>query len=306
MAAKRRRRVPAAIADEVLFRSDHTCCICRVRGKDVQVHHIDGDPGNNRVANLAIVCLDCHSRVTGPRGLGKAHTPGEVRRYKRSWELQVLDTRRVRRPRITYKKELVSQIDFIVCEILACGRDNPRAIELLDMLFELHLWRGSRQVDRAIVEGLHHLAVMSGLSSPKLVTLVAEKLWEMCFHFIGPEDVPMTKQDREQVDECIEALCTLAEFNCEFGRGRKATEAIAEHAENFFEVALWYSKKDLANRVLRLYDKAIASCSIEGKLKYPYGRRVLRRSLRKLEPLLTTKRSSWSYQSRRIRQILAL
>jgi hypothetical protein len=44
MARAQRSTIPLTIADEVLFASDHTCCICRVRNKDVQIHHIDGNP----------------------------------------------------------------------------------------------------------------------------------------------------------------------------------------------------------------------------------------------------------------------
>ena len=36
--------------------------------------------------NLAVVCLDCHSLVSGSRGLGKKYKPGEVRRYTRAGE----------------------------------------------------------------------------------------------------------------------------------------------------------------------------------------------------------------------------
>jgi len=41
--------------------------------KDVQIHHIDGTPGNSHLANLAVVCLDCHSLVSGTRGLGRQY-----------------------------------------------------------------------------------------------------------------------------------------------------------------------------------------------------------------------------------------
>lgn len=305
MASSRRKRVPALVADEVLFRADHTCCICRVRGKDVQIHHIDGNAANNKPANLAVVCLDCHSKVSGSRGLGKSYTPGEVRRYKRSWDLRVLDTRKIHRPRITHKKELISQIDLTVCEILACRRNNPRSIELLDMLFELHIWRASPAIDRAIVEGLHHLALMTSLQNSRLAAPVAEMLWEMCFHFFDPKEMPMDKRDQAQVEECIEALRTLGAFNSEFGHGRKATDAVAENAENFFELSLWYSKKRLANKVLRLYAHALDSCSPEGASEFVYGRSVLRRSLQKLQRLLIDERPSWSYQRRRIQKILS-
>lgn len=176
MAKRKRSTIRGLVADEVLFQADHTCCICRMKGKDVQIHHIDGNASNNNSANLAVVCMDCHSKITGRRGLGQSYSVGEVRKYKRTWDKQVLDGRRVHRPKIRYKKELVSQIDFLICHILACKKNSPRIEELLNILFELHLWRGGPEIDSKIVEGLHHLALMSGLSYPRIASLVAEKL----------------------------------------------------------------------------------------------------------------------------------
>jgi hypothetical protein len=80
-----RPKVPDAIAAAVPAANRHTCCICEER-KHIQIHHIDGDEANNDPANLAVVCLDDHSRVTGDEGLGRRFSPAEVRVYKRRWE----------------------------------------------------------------------------------------------------------------------------------------------------------------------------------------------------------------------------
>jgi hypothetical protein len=306
MAKKKRSPIPSSVIAEVLFQAHHTCCICRTKGKDVQIHHVDRNPDNNKAANLAVVCLDCHSRVTGGRGLGQSYSPGEVRKYKRAWDKMVLDGRQIRRPQIRYKKELVSQIDFIICDVLARKKDSSRVEELLDILFQLHLWRGGAEIDAKIVEGLHHLALMSGLSYPRVAPLVAEKLWEMCFHFVGPDDVPMGKKDQKYVRECIEGLCTLAEFNCQFGHARRAMDSIAENSENFFEIALWYNRRNIADAVLRIYGKAIKGCYEGSKLEFAFGRNVLRKSLRKARTLLDEQRSQWTIQRGRIDALLKL
>jgi len=298
--------MPQSVVDDILFHADHTCCICRTKGKDVQIHHIDGKHSNNKPSNLAVVCLDCHSRVTGRRGLGQSFNQGEVRRYKRSWDQHVRNTRRIHRPQIRYKKELVSQIDLIICGILACKRNSSRVEELINILYELHLWRGGPEIDEKIVEGLHHLALMSGISYPRIAVLVAEKLWEMCFHFIGPEEIEMDKTDYRYVLKCIDALETLAEFNAEFGHGKKAAEAIVETAENFFEIGLWYDSRAIANAILRTSKKALEACYEEGILKFAFGRVVLRRSIRKVRKLIDEQRPEWNYQQRRIRDLLGV
>ncbi len=57
-----------------MFASDSTCCVCRERGKAVQVHHIDEDPSNNTPANLAVLCLECHNQTQVSGGFGRKLT----------------------------------------------------------------------------------------------------------------------------------------------------------------------------------------------------------------------------------------
>lgn len=82
----RRVKIPQPIADELMYRNRHTCCLCHTPRKHVQIHHIDGDPSNFRFGNLAVLSLDCHSLVSSNEGLGRQYTPGEVVRYKEQWE----------------------------------------------------------------------------------------------------------------------------------------------------------------------------------------------------------------------------
>jgi len=56
---KVRTPIPSDLAAEVLFASDNTCCVCRERGKRIQIHHIDESPSNNVFENLAVLCLEC-------------------------------------------------------------------------------------------------------------------------------------------------------------------------------------------------------------------------------------------------------
>jgi len=259
----------------------------------VIIHHIDRNNSNNDLDNLAVLCMDCHSRVTGTRGLGKSFKPGEVKRYKRAWDKQVRDSRKIHKPRIYYKKELVSQVDLIVCEILACSKNRSRQEELLDVLFELHLWRGSREIDSKILEGLSHLALMGGLNSAWLTELIAKKTWEMAFHYVGPKEVPMGKAGTTYVLKCLDILECLADFGCGYSRGKQATQAMSRTAENFFELATWYSNKQVANAVLKVYRSGLGSCVFQGKNEFPEGATVLKKSLQKIRTLLRDEKPSW-------------
>ena len=163
--AQQRPHLPSRIESELLFLNNHTCCVCRNSHKDVQVHHIDLDRSNNALENLAVLCLDCHSRATGSRGLGKAFSRAEMRRYKLAWERQIFESRKINRPMVKYQKEVISQVDLIVCSILGAKGNIRRQKELLDTMWELHLWRGTSELDRRIIQGLDHLALMASFDA---------------------------------------------------------------------------------------------------------------------------------------------
>lgn len=301
-----RTKIPIRIEDEILFESDHTCCICRTKGKDVQIHHIDGNNSNHTPDNLAVVCLDCHSRVTGKRGLGKSYRPGEIRRYKRAWEKHIEDSRKIHRPQIGYKKELISHIDIIICEILAMKQNNPRVEELINVLYEIHLWRGDRVIDSKILEGMGHLAVMSGLDLTKIAPLVSDLTWNMCWHYVGPDYVDVKGKDVNYLLKCVDILETLSTFTCEFGHGRKAINSTAENLEKFFEIALWYAIKKIANKIIHIYKESLEKCYEGKRLEFPFGRAILRKSVRRLKVLLSDEQKSWTTQHDKLDQLLKI
>ena len=50
-----RIEIPQNVAAELLFLADRTCCVCRQRLRPIQIHHIDDDPTNSVIENLAVV-----------------------------------------------------------------------------------------------------------------------------------------------------------------------------------------------------------------------------------------------------------
>ena len=82
---KQRISIPDELRTKVLFASDRICCVCRERGKPVQIHHIDGDPSNNTVENLAVLCLNCHSETQVRGGFRCQLIPSVVTEYRDEW-----------------------------------------------------------------------------------------------------------------------------------------------------------------------------------------------------------------------------
>jgi hypothetical protein len=85
--------IPENIAAEILFRHDHTCCICQERGRHVQIHHLDENPSNNDPSNLAVVCTECHNDTMMKGGFGRKLGASEVRIYRDDWIRRVADRR---------------------------------------------------------------------------------------------------------------------------------------------------------------------------------------------------------------------
>lgn len=73
------------LAAQVLFSSDRTCCVCREPDKKTQIHHIDGNPGNNSFDNLCVICLDCHSDAHTNQAFTRNLTPDLICLYNESW-----------------------------------------------------------------------------------------------------------------------------------------------------------------------------------------------------------------------------
>jgi hypothetical protein len=84
--AKRRIRLGKEETALLLFQNRHTCCVCRIPRKPIQIHHIDEDPSNNAPENLAVICLQCHSDVSNDQGFGQRFSMQEVTFFKMNWE----------------------------------------------------------------------------------------------------------------------------------------------------------------------------------------------------------------------------
>jgi hypothetical protein len=256
----RRVPIPEELEAQLLFASDHMCCICREAGKDVQIHHIDSNRTNNNTANLAVVCLDCHSRVTGPRGLGRSYKPREVTLYKQQWEQSVVQRRSLSHGDVPYKSELVSQIDLLFCEYLALPIGDRRGDVLLGQLSHLHDWRGSREVDEKIIEGIEHVALVAGADAQSEKTLVLpDLLLRLCWQYVGPTQAPMDEAGKAHVLHCVGTLATLLATNATLGRQTTVHTMAATGCEGFVRLGILYHDHDIVSAVVDAYESGLES-----------------------------------------------
>jgi hypothetical protein len=93
MTAKKRGDIPPETAARALFLSDRVCCVCRATGKPIQIHHIDDDPANNSLQNLAILCFDCHRNTQIRGGFDRKLDSDQVILYRDDWQRLVAQNR---------------------------------------------------------------------------------------------------------------------------------------------------------------------------------------------------------------------
>jgi hypothetical protein len=85
MGKKPRSKVPDHIAAQVEFKADRTCCVCREPRQALQIHHLDDDPSNNSLENLAALCLQHHNDTQLKGGFGRKLNAAQVRLYRDEW-----------------------------------------------------------------------------------------------------------------------------------------------------------------------------------------------------------------------------
>ncbi len=107
---KNRSSIPANLAANIMFSSDNTCCICRERGKTVQIHHIDDNHSNNDFENLSVLCLECHNKTQISGGFGKKHSAPLVIKYRNEW-LERVDNRRKKADQLAITRNVGDVID---------------------------------------------------------------------------------------------------------------------------------------------------------------------------------------------------
>jgi hypothetical protein len=89
----KRTAIPAKIQAQVQFSADRTCCVCRTPGKPIQIHHIDEDPTNHAVINLAVLCRDCHDLTMIKGTFNRRLDADVVTLYRDDWIAIVAERR---------------------------------------------------------------------------------------------------------------------------------------------------------------------------------------------------------------------
>lgn len=177
---KPRESIPSELAARVLFLTDRTCCVCRIRGKPVQIHHIDGNPSHNSLENLAVLCFDCHRDTQVRGGFDRKLDSEQVILYQDNWH------RIVALQRVPYQVAKDADIE------------NTDKLELVTSIAEIY-----RENQEFELLAMHYHAIGNKELRDKYVELAIEKSphdQTIC-HLRGlqgkPELIPQEIIDRE-------------------------------------------------------------------------------------------------------------
>jgi len=130
MPKKVRTEIPQEIAARVLFEADRTCCVCRVRVKPVQIHHLNEDPSNHALPNLAVLCFDCHRETQIRGGFDRKLDGEQIALYRADW-VHVVAQQRSRESAVHDAERARDQHDIALATSLAeMYREEKAYVEL--------------------------------------------------------------------------------------------------------------------------------------------------------------------------------
>ncbi len=244
-----RIKIPNRIESTLMFQNDHTCCICREKGKDVQIHHIV-NRNNNTPSNLAVLCLDCHSRVTGSRGLGKKFTEQEVKQYKKNWEFLVKRKRGlIIEPYKAIKKGELNLIHFEIKKSVfeySATRNIVRAKEILDYLHEYFIFESSGDY---IIEQMHHI-IPDMLIHEKKGILVAKHIPTFFAHLVAYDKNEVPVRDIKIFDNAIDLMRYQGELQVQFGDNSNVLKATVQSLFSLFELTTYPELKKQQRKII--------------------------------------------------------
>ena len=127
MARNPRKRIASAVETNVLTLSRRRCCVCFCLEGDLgaktqgQIAHVDHDPANNKLDNLAYLCLRHHDLYDTTQSQSKGITIGELKHYRNELYRNLGTDRRLSSSEFGLEHDQIRMCDTAVrdCETLA-------------------------------------------------------------------------------------------------------------------------------------------------------------------------------------------
>lgn len=242
-----RRAIPRDIERAVLFRNQSVCCVCQKPG--IQIHHIDGNPSNNKRSNLCALCIQHHAEASSTSSMVKGLSSSLLRQYKKTWETsvavkyQIASVKRAERPSLTERREIALEVKKTIFWLV--GKKSANQVnESIDYLYGWCLLEiGPKDVLRTL-NLIHWL-----LELPTLAIFV-RRLHEFFMGLVGPGFVRMSASDERHVIAAIKLLGGIGTqaviFEAESSLFIQLEKAFAQ----FAKIGLDYRRKAIGKAVI--------------------------------------------------------
>lgn len=283
-----------------MYRNRHICCVCHSMYKDVQIHHIDGTPSNNRLDNLAALCSDCHSKVTSDAGLGRRYTVGELRKYKQEWE--GFNSGRFAKPESLAKsvgKELLkADISRLMVQATSL-HDTTRILEAVRQIENYSIFFDG--VCKPVIDALQMILYGTVWSDAKVTAACAEALHHLFWGFTS-ENVPLKKEDEEDMKWAIGSLEWIAEHATADLRSTEVQGKLFESLEYMYEVTALQKRSKLGLKILSVVKTNIKACLSETNFKgvWHEGLQIVSKKLKSMREVTP---SRWQRAMEKIKEL---
>lgn len=279
-----RKLLPQKLEQQVLVKNRHCCCICQKDGigKEVWIHHIDGNNSHNVISNLAVLCISPHASQadaglkSGKQGSGKKLKPGEVREFKKIWERKIEEENKIHKNILSIQKRkqleilYYFEIDKIKNEILSLEDNNKLIKEKFSFLDQLVIEESISgiKIRKILSAAYRDMAPQTVGEGNEKVRGLAKSIWGLFIHLVGPAYVKIDNEDLILFRESIDTIETLGSFAAEFNEKRNALKEVCSIIIDLGSIAHWYNltreKKTIISALSKI-KKAAGDYKNEGK-----------------------------------------
>lgn len=271
---KARPPVPKDIERDALFRNQSSCCICQKT--NVQIHHIDGNPSNNRSSNICVLCIEHHAQASSRSAMVKGLSPSLLRQYKRAWEASVTkkyhvaSAKRAERPSRIERREIALDIKKTLFRLVG-ERSAKQVNESIDYLYGLCLLEmGPKDILRTLNSLLWVLEL-------RTLEIIVRRLYELFMGFAGPGYARMSASDERQVIAAIKLLGGVGTRAVVFEAESSMFICLGRTFDQFADIALAYRRIRIAQVIINEINNAKAELR---KSTYPLR---VRRGIKRLD-----------------------
>lgn len=212
MKPKRKIKIPIEISDQVMYKSDLCCCICKEHGD--QIHHIDSDPANNALENLAFLCFNHHNDATLKGGLRRKLSPGVILKYRNILYKKVEKKREM--PSLTRVSDELFQIVIDAVSLREIQRiharidlDKPEKISKILFELEMYVPESGYRARLEILMSLLDIADKTRMREAKNISHLAHQIALLTYNALPIRNIREKSQIEISVDEMNLLYCGL-------------------------------------------------------------------------------------------------